>query len=165
VSTECTSQIDVRHRSWFTRIGFAVIGLIMTIVPGLFLTGTASAQAYTQNAYPPHNESGYAVGWASVVQDCTNTFGCWNYVKIEKWGYFGNTWIGGGWVTGSGWQSARGALPKGCGWYRTTVDSYNDVAGPVSGGANIGPVGGSGGGQKVYRYHSPWSSGWASLCS
>lgn len=124
----------------------------------------ASAAAYTTNVYAPHNVSGYAEGWATVAQDCSGTNGCWNYMKIEKWGWVGNSWIGGNWVTGTGWRSMSAALPSGCGYYRTTVDSYNDVTGPVGGGINIGKVGVSWNGQIVYRYKTTWSSGWAYLC-
>ena len=143
-----------------------VMGLValMAVFGVALIASPANAAAYTTNVYAPHHVGNNAQGWATVVQDCSGTSGCWNYMKIEKWGWFGNSWVGGNWVTGTGWQHVDAALPGGCGYFRTTVDSYNDAVGPVGGGINVGKVGISWNGQIIYRYKTTWSSGWSYIC-
>ncbi|GAB3347424.1 hypothetical protein [Modestobacter lapidis] len=137
----------------------------MTFLGVAVAASPANAMAYTKNVYAPSNVSGSAEGWADISQDCSGTLGCYSYGKIERWGWFGNSWIGGGWLTGSGWHKIVADLPEGCGYYRTTVDSYNYASGPIEGQINLGPIGGGAGGQTIYNNKLPWSSGWSYLCS
>lgn len=72
--------------------------------------------------------------------------------------------VNGWWANANGWNSITGTLNPGCYNYRTTTDSYNDVAGSWSAGVNIGQVGVTAGGTKIYRYRTTWSSGWVRIC-
>lgn len=132
---------------------------------------TVEAAAFTYAAYAPNRSGGTLTGWANLSRDCSNTYGCWNYMKIEernprRW----ETWepwlyVGRQWVNNNGWNHVTVNMPNGCGEYRTTVDSYNIVTGDQGGGANLGPVGVSGNGTTIYEFRTRWSSGTNSFCN
>lgn len=153
-----------RKRQGKANAGMAALLLGLMLLIGVGTTSTASAAAYTKSVYTPARSGSTMTGWADLSLDCAGTFGCWNYLKIEKWGYFGNSWVNGWWANNNGWNSVTAWLPGGCGYYRTTVDSYNDATGPVGGGITIGQVGWTLSGQAIYRFRTTWSSGWAYYC-
>lgn len=128
-------------------------------------TARADAAAYTIAVYPPSRLNASQLrGWAKLSRDCSGTYGCSNYIKIERQRAWGVQFVGGWWATANGWNSITAGLPRGCFDYRTTVDSYNDVAGSSGGGVNVGPVGVSSNGTKIYRYRNTWSSGFSRIC-
>jgi hypothetical protein len=137
----------------------AVIGLL-----SLSFASVAGAVAYTKDVYPPERHSTTLQGWANLGRDCTNTNGCWNYMKIEQKTWYGSSFIGGTWAGVDGWNSVSAPLSTGCEEYRTTVDSYNDIAGTHGIGINLGEVGVSADGTKIYRYQTTWSSGYVRYC-
>ena len=51
---------------------------------------SASAAAYTIGVYAPNRINGSQIqGWANLSRDCSGTYGCFNYIKIERrraWG-------------------------------------------------------------------------------
>jgi hypothetical protein len=140
--------------------------LLVPIVMAFGVAAPANAAAYTQAVYAPNVIAGGTAleGWALLSRDCSGTQGCWNYMKIERWQWWGMQYLNGNWVNNNGWNRMTASLPGGCGYYRTTVDSYNDIAGTYGGGVNIGPVGFTGNGTRVYRYKTTWSSGWRYAC-
>ena len=142
-------------------------GLVALVVTGGAVAAAAPAEAAasTYSVYAPHKiSSTTAEGWAYLSHNCRGTYGCANYMKIEKREWWGWSYRGGGWVYNNGWNSARGILTRGCAYYRTTVDSYNDIAGRYRGGTNLGPVGHTRNGTTIYRYRTTWSSGTVRLC-
>ncbi|WP_285320739.1 hypothetical protein [Pseudarthrobacter sp. lyk4-40-TYG-27] len=146
-------------------IGTIVSLMALIATGGAIAAVPAEAAAFTYSVYAPNKvNSTTAEGWANLSRDCSGTYGCWSYMKIEKREWWGWSYRGGGWVNNNGWNSIRGELTAGCGDYRTTVDSYNDVAGGYGSGANIGPVGASSNGTRIYRYKTTWSSGTNRLC-
>lgn len=129
------------------------------------ITSRADGAASTKSANPPTRINATQIqSSADLSLDCTGTVGCWNYMKIERARWYGLQFIGGAWALNNGWNNITVNLPGGCYWYRTAVNSYNDYIGPVGSGQNIGAVGSSSNGQQVYRYRTPWSSGWAKHC-
>jgi hypothetical protein len=142
-------------------------GLVALIVTGGAVTAAAPAQAaaLTYSVYAPHKIGPTtAEGWAYLSRNCHGTYGCANYMKIEKREWWGWSYRGGGWVYNNGWNTARGSLTRGCASYRTTVDSYNDFAGRYHSGTNLGPVGHTRNGTTIYRYRTTRSSGTVWLC-
>ncbi|MDP9885859.1 hypothetical protein J2W21_003384 [Sinomonas atrocyanea] len=145
-------------------ITFGLIALVATGVEVATAT-PAEAAAFTYSVYAPHKVSSTtAEGWAYLSHDCRGTYGCANYMKIEEREWWGWSNRGGGWVYHNGWNTARGSLTRGCAYYRTTVDSYNDLAGRHHSGTNLGPVGHTRNGTTIYRYRTTWSSGTTRLC-
>lgn len=126
---------------------------------------TASAAAYPNGVYAPNRiNSSQIQGWANLSLDCSGTYGCWNYIKIERYHWYGPEYINGWWAGANGWNSITANLPWGCSYYRTTTDSYNDVAGSWGAGVNIGQVGWTYNGTRIYRFRTTWSSGWSYQC-
>lgn len=124
----------------------------------------ADAAAYTKSVYAPNDEGSYLRGWADLSRDCSGTYGCWNYMKIERHRAWGWEYVNGWWANNHGWNHVDATQPYGCFNYRTTVDSYNDVAGSYGSGVNLGPVGTTSNGTKIYRYRTTWSSGFKYHC-
>ena len=159
------SNTNSKNRS---RSGWALLATAAaTLVSGLGLGASgAGAAAYTKAVYAPNSVSSGTVlkSDADLSRDCAGTFGCSNYMKIERKRAWGIQFVGGGWVNNSGRNSIQVAKPYGCFNYRTTVDSYNDVAGSYGSGVNVGPIGFSSNGTKIYRYKTTWSSGWKYHC-
>lgn len=141
--------------------------LVATAVSCLGLAPGAQAAAYTKSANAPQKTGPRTLqGTADLSLDCSGTLGCRNYMKIEVQRWNGIKKLSGKWANANGVNSINGKLKKGCYSYRTTVDSYNDMVGAVGIGVNLGPVGATKSGEKVYRFRSePWSSGWSRLCS
>ncbi len=149
-----------------TRWMQAALVLVTAWVLMVTTMGTAAnAAAYTKNVYPPNKINSTTLeGWADLSLDCAGTLGCWNYLKIERWGWYGNQHVGGNWVSNHGWNKMTAELPGGCGYYRTTVVSYNHMTGGYGGGVNVGVVGATGNGTRVYEYQKPWWSDWRYYC-
>lgn len=147
------------------RIATFVVAVAVALGAALVTTPAANAAAYPIGVYAPKKIAGPKLeGWANLSRDCGGTLGCFNYIKIEKNNWYGPSFVAGWWANNNGWNSISTALPSGCADYRTTTDSYNDVAGSYGGGVNIGPVGVTANGTKIYRYKTTWSSGWARIC-
>ncbi|MGY3564808.1 hypothetical protein [Sinomonas sp. RB5] len=144
----------------------ATFGLVALIATGGALNAApAEAAALTYSVYAPYRISPTtAQGWAYLSRNCRGTYGCANYLKIEKREWWGWSYRGEGWVYNNGWNSARGSLTRGCAYDRTTVDSYNDIAGRYHGGTSLGPVGHTRNGTTIYRYRTIRSSGAVWLC-
>jgi hypothetical protein len=162
MSTNVTNnrKISVKRKA-------AAVALSITAAAGVSvgLAPSAEAAAYPIGVYAPNRiNSGQIQGWANLSRDCSGTYGCYNYIKIERARWYGVEYVNGWWANNNGWNSITANLPSGCYNYRTTTDSYNDVAGGYGGGVNIGPVGASGNGTKIYRYRNTWSSGWTYQC-
>jgi hypothetical protein len=147
------------------RLGRFLFALLMATALTGIIDSPAHAAAYPKNVYSPEivPPTWNIRGWADLNLDCSGTYGCWNYMKIERSRWYGPEFMSGGWV-GGGWQSATATLQSGCWDYRTTAESYNDVAGSYGSGVNIGPVGVSANGTTIYRFKTSWSSGWKRWC-
>jgi hypothetical protein len=159
----------IQNTSPLQKLSVLVVALIITMSMVLGTFQLADAAAYTKSVYPPEKHGTTQMqGWADLSRDCSGTYGCYNYIKIEKKNWWGASFVAGGWANGSGWNSVTANLPTGCAQYRMTVDSYNDVAGSYGGGVNLGTkvaeVGFSQNGTKIYRFKVTWSSGWKELC-
>lgn len=147
------------------KIGMASGLMVLVVAGGALSAAPAEASAFTYSVYAPHKiSSTTAEGWAYLSHDCRGTYGCANYMKIEKREWWGWSNRGGGWVYHNGWNTARASLTRGCAYYRTVVDSYNDIAGRYRGGVNLGPVGHTRNGTTIYRYRTTWSSSTVRLC-
>lgn len=144
----------------------AGIGMAAALASGgLAAAAPAEAAAFSYGVYTPNKINQWTMdAWANVSRDCSGTYGCYNYMKIEKREWWGWSHYAGQWAGANGWNSIRANINGGCATYRLTVDSYNDVAGGYGGGANIGPVGSSSNGTKIYRYKTSWSSGTRQIC-
>ena len=103
-------------------------------------------------------------GWANLSRDCSGTNGCYNYIQIQVSRWYGPATVNGWWANNNGWNSITGTLLSGCYDYRTRTDSYNYATGDVGGGANVGQVGVTSSGQKLYEWHLEWNSGWTRIC-
>jgi hypothetical protein len=137
------------------------VAVLVTIMLALFLSVAtkAVAAAFTYDAYAPNRSGSTLTGWAYLSRDCSGTFGCSNYMKIEKSDWWWWDYVGGNWVPNNGWNSISVGLPRGCANYRTTVDSYNVVLISQGIGINLGEVGVNANGQTLYEFHRTWSSG------
>jgi hypothetical protein len=148
----------LRLRYWLT--AFCIAGAVAA--------SSAGATAYVNNVYSPEDHGDYIRGWGNVTRDCSNTYGCWIYIKLERWSSLLHSWryVSGRWQNSSGsyWASKSAYKLSDCRYYRTTVDAYNDSTAPIGGGANIGPVGAASNGQQISRYKTVWSSGYVRLC-
>jgi hypothetical protein len=163
---ETTMKVQIiQNTSPLQKLSVLVVALIITMSMVLGTFQMADAAAYTKSVYPPEKHGTTQMqGWADLSRDCSGTLGCYNYIKIEKKVWWGAQFVAGGWANANGWNSVTASLPKGCSWYRMTVDSYNDYVGDQGAGANIGPVGTSSNGAKINRFRTTWSSGWKELC-
>ena len=141
---------------------FAIV--LVLALTNVLTAGSANAAAFTRDAYPPNREGNSVVGWADLNRDCTGTYGCWNYIKIERKRWWGWEYVSGKWAQADGWNSVSSHLPPGCFEYRTVVDSYNDQVVDNGGGVNIGPVGFTDDGQTIDRFHRTWHSGGNRIC-
>jgi hypothetical protein len=157
-----------RIRSWSVparrlRRGITVLGLAGTLVA--VNASSANAAAFTYSVYAPKRLNSYQLqGWGNLSRDCSGTYGCSNYIKIERSRWYGAEFIGGSWANAHGWNSITVNLPSGCFHYRTTVDSYNDVVATSGFGVNVGRIGFTKNGTSINRYKQTWSSGWAWHC-
>jgi hypothetical protein len=152
----------IKYINFVNIIFFSLITIFTLMISS---TGQADAAAFTYDVYAPKKEANNIIkGWANLSRDCSGTYGCYNYIKLEykSWGSW--RFFSGKWANANGWNSVSGDLINGCNEYRTTVDSYNDTLVSNGAGANIGPVGANGSGQKIYRFQRTWSSGSAKLC-
>lgn len=127
--------------------------------------GQAHATAFTYEVYAPDRSGNTLTGWARLSRDCSGTYGCSNYIKIERRAWNGWQFLSGKWANNGGWNSVSGTMLSGCYDYRTTVDSYNDTLVSSGGGVNVGPVGISSSGQTIYRFRITWSSGYKRYCT
>jgi hypothetical protein len=143
----------------------ALVAVLGALAASLFVASGAHAAAYPIGVYAPERISNTQIqGWANLSRDCSGTYGCYNYIKIERSRWWGTEFVNGWWATANGWNSITATLPYGCYNYRTTTDSYNDVAGTFGSGVNIGPVGLTANGTRIYRFRQTWSSGWKQHC-
>lgn len=147
-----------------------LLALVASLTAILMMTSvisptTADAAAYTKSVYTPTRLNSTQIrGWADLSRDCSGTYWCGNYIKVERKTWYGSAFQNGWWANANGWNNITANLSKGCHYYRTTIDSYNDVAGSYGGGVNIGPVGFTSNGTKIYRFRTTWSSGWSRHC-
>jgi hypothetical protein len=148
------------------RIGLALAAVALGISTAMASAPAANAAAYPIGVYAPSKiNASQAQGWANLSRDCSGTYGCSNYIKIEKRNWWGGAdWVAGWWANNNGWNSITATLASGCADYRTTTDSYNDVAGGYGSGITVGPVGYTWNGTRILEYRTTWSSGWARLC-
>ena len=145
--------------SAFTAAIIAVIGIVLALAPG------ADAAAFPYGVYAPTKiNATQAQGWANLSRDCSDTYGCYNYIQIQVLRWDGPQSVAGWWANNNGWNSITATLLPGCYDYRTMTDSYNYAVGDVGGGANAGEVGVTANGQKIYEWHLEWNSGWARVC-
>jgi hypothetical protein len=143
----------------------SVAVVIGTLLSMLMWSPRAEASAYPIGVYSPSRVNSWQIqGWANLSRDCGGTVGCFNYIKIERRRLWGNEYVAGWWANNHGWNSVTATLPGGCYDYRTTTDSYNDIAGGYGSGINVGPVGWTSNGTRIYRFRITWSSGWARHC-
>lgn len=151
-----------------SRIVKALTGVGMAVAlasGGLAAAAPAEAAAFSYGVYAPNKISAWTMdAWANVSRDCSGTYGCYNYMKIEKREWWGWSHYAGQWAGAHGWNSIRANINGGCATYRLTVDSYNDVAGGYGGGVNVGHVGFSANGTKIYRYKTSWSGASRQIC-
>lgn len=142
--------------------------LAVLVLPLLLILAAAApshAAAYTKSVYAPNELNSTTLeGWGDLSRNCSGTYGCYNYMKIERKAWYGAVYVGGGWVNKNGWNKIRVTQPKNCHYYRTTVDSYNDVLRGYGSGVDMGPVGSSDSDTKIHRYKTTWSSGWKRHC-
>lgn len=144
---------------------FAALLCVVLMLGGAAAAQRADAAAYTISVSAPKRINTTQIqGVANLSRDCSGTLGCSNYIKIERQRWWGVEYVKGWWANANGWNSITADLPSGCYDYRTTVDSYNDVAGSYGTGVNVGQVGVSSSGTKVYRFRTTWSSGFARHC-
>jgi hypothetical protein len=145
--------------SAFSAAIMVVIGIVLAVAPG------ANAIAFPYGVYAPNKISAtQAQGWANLSRDCSDTYGCFNYIQIQVLRWDGPQYVNGWWADNNGWNSITANLLPGCYDYRTRTDSYNYAVGDVGGGANAGPVGVTANGQTIYEWHLEWNSGWARIC-
>ena len=140
---------------------------LAVLAAGILLVGAprAEAAAYPIAVYAPKKLGATQVqGWANLSRNCSGTYGCYNYIKVERSRWYGAEFVNGWWANANGWNSITGTLGAGCYSYRTTTDSYNDVAGSYGSGVNLGPVGATSNGTKINRFRTSWSSGWTRIC-
>lgn len=128
---------------------------------------SADAAAYTNWVNAPTQWGAWTVGAAANVNgSCDGTYGCWNYMKIERWNGSSWTFVAGRWI-GGGTQYVSG-YTSGCGTYRTAIDSYNDILTSYNYSAQFGvkiaELGGGYGGQTIKRFNRTWTSGNRYLC-
>jgi hypothetical protein len=142
-----------------------LLALAALLMAGVAAAAPSNAAAFVYGVYAPNKINGTQVqGWANLSRDCSGTYGCYNYIKIERSNWYGASYQNGWWANANGWNSITADMTPGCYNYRTTVDSYNDVAGGYGAGVNIGPVGMTSSGTTIYRFKTTWSSGWAYRC-
>lgn len=163
------SSASMRARAGHVRVARMPVALLLVLAAlltaGLTAASAANASAFTYGVYAPKKiNSSQVQGWANLSRDCSGTYGCYNYIKIERSNWWGVSYQNGWWANSNGWNSITANMTPGCYSYRTTVDSYNDVAGSYGWGVNIGPVGWTSNGTRIYRYKVTWSSGWAYRC-
>jgi hypothetical protein len=145
--------------SAITAAMIAATGIALAVAPG------ADAAAFPYGVYAPNKLGTSQVqGWANLSRDCSNTYGCDNYIQIEVLRWYGPQYVNGWWANNNGWNSITANLLPGCYDYRTKTDSYNYAVGDVGGGVNAGPAGVSANGQTIYKWHLEWNSGWARIC-
>lgn len=146
--------------------GLAALGLVAALTSGSLAAATpAEAAAFSYDVYAPNKVSRWTMdAWANLSRNCSGTYGCYNYMKIEKLQWWGWSHYAGHWAGAHGWNSIRANINGGCAKYRLTVDSYNDVAGSYGSGTNMGSVGSTSNGTKIYRYKTSWSGGTRQIC-
>ncbi len=143
-----------------------VVVLLLAVPMLLSAFQGVEATAYTINVYAPDPKANNQMqAWANLSRDCSGTVGCYNYMKIERKVWWGNEFVTGKWANTHGWNNLWATKVKGCHYYRTTIDSYNRIVGDRGIGSNIGVVGVSGNGLKVYEDRVTWSSGWTYMCT
>ena len=130
-----------------------VVGIALALGPG------ANAAAFPYAVYAPNKINATQVqGWANLSLDCSNTYGCYNYIQIEVQRWYGPAYVNGWWANNNGWNSITATLLSGCYNYRTRTDSYNYAVGDVGGGVNVGQAGVTAHGRKIYEWHREWNS-------
>lgn len=165
MTTTTTTELPAGRTSG--RAGpLAALLLLASVLLSVFTAAApADAAAFTYGVYAPNKINSTQVqGWANVSRDCSGTYGCYNYIKIERSNWYGASFQNGWWANANGWNSITATMTPGCYGYRTVVDSYNDVAGSYGSGVNVGPVGTTSNGTKIYRFRTTWTSGWAQRC-
>ncbi len=138
------------------RVFRVILVPLAALIAAVALALPAGAAAYTKNAYAPARAGNTITGWADLSLDCSGTYGCWNFIKIERQRWYGPEYVSGKWASSNGWNSISAALSPGCYNYRTHVDSYNDTVGSIGAGVNIGPVGISSEGTTVSNCQYLW---------
>ena len=164
-SLKIRPRVTSKKPSRFTKFFSGAAVAVALASGGLVAAAPAEAAAFSYGVYAPKKISQWTMdSWANLSRDCSGTYGCYNYMKIEKKEWWGWSHYAGQWAGAHGWNSLRANINGGCATYRLTVDSYNDVAGSYGGGVNVGVVGISGNGTKIYRYKTTWSSGTSQIC-
>ncbi|MDP9352858.1 MAG: hypothetical protein M3P51_15150 [Chloroflexota bacterium] len=156
---------------WALSIAFAFSVMSMSFAP------VVDAAAYTKGVYPPNRIGATTIeGWADLSLDCTETFGCWNYIKIERRlspydpAFLVHPvdppveYVAGGWATQAGWAAISAELSLGCWEYRTHVDSYNRYPASYGFGVDARGIGVSYNDTNGNIDHMPWSSDWTTHC-
>jgi hypothetical protein len=143
----------------------SLVSVTIVILTMLVMATGANAAAFTYDAYPPDKSGPTMItAWANLSRDCTGTYGCWNYMKIERTRLWGIEYVGGKWATDNGWNSLEVNLPDGCYDYRTFVDSYTDALISLGLSADYKVIGASATGEKIVRFHRVWNSGFVQIC-
>ncbi|MBL8159223.1 hypothetical protein JNJ66_02080 [Candidatus Saccharibacteria bacterium] len=138
---------------------------LMLVLSNLLLASPASAMASVKSVHTPKLEGDSVVAWADFERDCSDTAGCWNYLKIERKESWPRQWshAAGGWANQDGWNSVSAVLlkPGECDHFRATAQSYNDLI-----VKNESSSGGSSTSSTVVQKtpSEPWSSAEAYLC-
>jgi hypothetical protein len=159
--------------SWFARLmGIVAIGLA-----ALVTSGPSASAAQAVDLRPPSWSVPMATNsvQASALVDGTcngagGALNCQVFMKIERSSWRGWQYAGGRWITGdvygkTQWATVWGNRPAGCYDYKTTVETYTDAPGSYGSGVNIGEVGTSSNGMKMYRWKISWSSGSVYMCA
>ena len=157
---------NINHILTRSLLGISV-SLILFLVPVIVLLSNAGdvyATASTYDVYPPNRDGDTVTGWTNLSRDCSGTYGCYNYIKIERSSWRGWLYVSGKWAPDNGWNPVSANLLSGCYDYRTTVDSYNDTLINVGLGVNIGAVGVNASNETIYRFQNTWSSGSHRYC-
>lgn len=164
-TTGSASTATAKKPSRFTKALVSVSMALGLVGGGLAAAVPAEAAAFSYGVYTPNKISAWDMdAWANVSRDCSGTYGCYNYMKIEKREWWGWSHYAGHWAGAHGWNSIRANINGGCSTYRLTVDSFNDVASTYGGGVNVGVVGFTSNGTKIHRFKTTWSSGSRQIC-
>jgi hypothetical protein len=142
----------------------ALVGVTMIVLSIFGLSTEAFAAQPRGGPYAPENYSTFVKGWVDMDANCPG-IACHTYMKVERSSYRGWQFVAGGWISGRwGWSSMTGTKLSGCYDYRTVVEVYTDVAGGYGSGINVGPVGYTSSGTKIYRFKNSYFSSSTRAC-
>ncbi len=146
----------------------SLIGLALGLMLAAFLLAgapRAEAAAYAVSVHQPKSlGNNHVQGGADVIRDCSGTLGCSNTISVEWQLWRSAKRLGSSTPAYGGRHTVTAFKLPGCRNYRTVVTSLNDIPGSWGGGVNVGPIGGSVNGMRVYRYRTVKYSAWTRLC-